>query len=102
MAQVTVSINGRDYPITCGDGEEARTRALAHEVDRRVKGLVADLGQVGEARLLVLALLTLADELADSKANAGNGHAPDSIATGIDALASRIETVAVRLESAKI
>jgi cell division protein ZapA len=102
MAQVTISLNGRDYPIACGEGEEARIRELAREIDGRIKGFVGQMGQVGEARLLVLALLTLADEVADTKAKNANGHDSDTLATGIDALAKRIETVAAKLETAKI
>ena len=103
MAQVTITLNGRSYPIACGEGEEQRILDLAHSIDQRIKALVQSLGQVGEARLLVLSLLTLADELADAKARSVNGHGDGkTMASGIDALARRIETVAARLESAKI
>ena len=101
MAQVTISLNGRDYPIACGDGEEGRIRDLARELDMRIKGFAAQVGQVGEARLLVLTLLTLADEVADAKSKP-NGHDRSALAAGIEALARRVETVAARLEGTKI
>lgn len=66
MAQIAVTVNGRRYEIGCDDGEEAHVFRMAAELDRRVSGLVASVGQqVGEARLLVLAGLLLADEAND-------------------------------------
>ena len=34
MAQVTISVNGRDYAIACGDGEEEHLADLAQYVDK--------------------------------------------------------------------
>ena len=39
MAQVDVTINGRDYQIACDDGQEAHLVQLGEYVDRRVKEL---------------------------------------------------------------
>lgn len=69
MGQVTFAINGRTYRIGCADGEEARLRQLAREVATRVDGLVMEFGQVGEARLLLMAALLVTDELLDARAN---------------------------------
>jgi cell division protein ZapA len=108
MAQVTVTINGRNFPVSCNDGEERRTEELGRYVDAKVRGFVRELGQVGETRLLVLAALVLADELADSQAGAGRpmqvDHGPDEAiaATGIENLAQRIEAIAAKLETAHI
>jgi cell division protein ZapA len=66
MGQVSVSVNGRSYTISCEDGQETRIRRLAHYVDAKVGEFVADAGQVGEARLLLLAALVIADELSDA------------------------------------
>ncbi|MGH6979674.1 MAG: cell division protein ZapA [Stellaceae bacterium] len=101
MAQVSISLNGREYTIGCGPGEEARIRDLARAVDTRIRKFGPQAGQTGEARLLVMTLLTMADELSDTK-GAANGHSPDAFADGVKALAKRIETVADRLEGAKI
>ena len=66
MALVTVTINGRDYEIACDDGQEAHLSRLGTYVDKRIGELVAAVGQVGGARLLVMASLLLADELSDA------------------------------------
>jgi cell division protein ZapA len=109
MAQITITINGRTYPVACNDGEEHRTEELGRYVDAKVRSFVRELGQIGETRLLVLAALVLADELADCQAGAGrpmqiNDLGPDEAraAAGIENLAQRIEAIAARLETAHI
>ncbi len=68
MAQVSVIINGRKYQVACDDGQEAHLSRLAAYVDKRVDELGAAVGQVGDARLLVMATLLVADELSDAYA----------------------------------
>ena len=107
MAQITVTFNGRGYPVACSDGEEGRITELARYIDAKVKGFAQDLGQIGEARLLVLTALVLADELAEAQEAAsagphgGNGATPGDakLLSGIENLALRIEAVAARLEA---
>jgi len=105
MAQVTISLNGRDYIVGCGPGEEARVKELARGVDARLHELVDQLGQVGEARLLVMTLLTMADKLSEGTGAAGNGQDSESdanLVAGVITLAQRVAAVAERLESTKI
>jgi cell division protein ZapA len=102
MAQVTISLNGREYTVGCGAGEEARIRELARGVDTRMRKFGPQAGQIGESRLLVMMLLTMADELSEATRNGANGQGPLGFADGLTALAKRIETVAERLEAAKI
>lgn len=66
MAQVSVRVNGRHYQVACEDGQEAHLEKLGAYIDQRVSELVKDVGQVGDARLLVMAALLIADELADA------------------------------------
>jgi cell division protein ZapA len=66
MGQVSVPVNGRFYAITCDDGQEIRIRRLAQYVDAKVAEFVGRVGQAGEARLLLLAALVIADELSDA------------------------------------
>ncbi len=63
MAQVTVRINGYSYTVGCQDGEEDHLLAMAGDVDRRIDSLKAAAGQSGEARMLVMAALLMADDL---------------------------------------
>jgi cell division protein ZapA len=111
LAQVSVVINGRKYPVACDDGQEERILGLAQYIDGKVTEFAKKLGQVGEARLLLLASLMIADELAEATDNlrrqrrpsslVANGHAGQAdtaLASGIDSLAQRIEAIAERLE----
>src|SRR5437899_4331629 len=104
MAQVSLMVNGRPFAVTCGDGQEGRIRRLGEYVDAKVAEFVRSVGQVGEARLLLLAALVIADELADanealrlerSGAHDGEaGAAVDAAANGIHGLAQRVEALA--------
>lgn len=111
MAHVTVSINGRQYQVACDDGQEAHLARLGKYVDNRVSELVAAVGQVGDARLLVMVSLLLADELSDayseietvktkSEGAARILETEERIASTIENIAARIETVAAGLEEA--
>ncbi len=66
MAQVTLRINGHAYTIGCQDGEEAHLLAMAESVEQRIERAKALGIQSGEAKLLVMAALFMADELHDS------------------------------------
>lgn len=105
MAQVAVTINGRAYPVACNDGEEQRIVELARYVDGKVRTFARDLGQIGEARLLLLAALVLADELADAQSGTHANGPVDltgELAAQVETLAQRIETIASRLETLHI
>ena len=65
MAQVTIRINGYAYTLGCDDGQEHHLQKMAGSVEERINSIKALGGQSGEARLLVLAALLMADELHD-------------------------------------
>ncbi|HTZ81199.1 MAG TPA: cell division protein ZapA [Stellaceae bacterium] len=109
MPEIHITINGRTYPVACDEGQEARLKELAQYVDRKTAEFARKLGQIGEARLLVLAALTITDELADTHATlrksgngSGNGIDTDALAHGLVDLAQRIEAIAERLETPHI
>ena len=62
MAQLSLMVNGRSFAITCEDGQETRIRRLGQYVDAKVAEFVRGIGQVGEARLLLLAALLIGDD----------------------------------------
>src|SRR5919198_153935 len=65
MAQVNVTINGRQFRMACGAGEEGGLPRLAEELDRRIRELRASFGEIGDTRLTVMAALAVADELSE-------------------------------------
>jgi cell division protein ZapA len=115
MPELAVTINGRSYSVSCGEGEEERIRGLAQYVDAKVADFARTLGQIGDAKLLVLASLLVCDELADATEElrrqrraaaisqpAANGHSAaleGVMAAGIENLAARVEAIAARLET---
>ena len=68
MAQVTLRINGYAYTLGCKDGEERHLEAMGAEVSRRIEGVRTAAGPSGEARMLVMAALLMADDLFETRA----------------------------------
>jgi cell division protein ZapA len=109
MAEVVVKVNGRDYALLCAEGEEPRIRRLAQYVDAKIADFARNLGQAGEARLILLAALVIADELSDANdaLERARTQARETVpatgaqaaASGLDALARRIEAIAARIET---
>jgi len=115
MAQVTVLVNGRNYTLACEDGEEEHLTQLAALIDTRVAELGRSIGQVGDARLMLMASLVVADELAvanerveeleqeieqlrqGTPANGQRGLNEDTFAEIVESAAQRIEDIAARL-----
>jgi cell division protein ZapA len=67
MAQVNVNIAGRSYRMACADGEEGHLETLAAQVDARISALRESFGEIGDQRLVVMAAITIADELAECR-----------------------------------
>ena len=62
MAEVDITINGRSYRISCKDGEEERIKSLSSLINNQVQKLSEKIGQLGEARMILLASLVLLDK----------------------------------------
>jgi cell division protein ZapA len=67
VADVDIIINSRTYRISCKDGEEDRIKTLSSQINQEVKALVSKIGQLGEARMILLAALVLLDKSDDSQ-----------------------------------
>ncbi|MEL7488195.1 MAG: cell division protein ZapA [Pseudomonadota bacterium] len=72
MAQVDITVNGRQYKITCDDGQEQRLQRLAAYFDSQVSTLGEELGQIGDARLMLLSALTVCDDLFEARERAAS------------------------------
>ena len=68
MSHVNVTINGRQYRMACEEGQEVRLLKLAEDLEARVEELRGKFGEIGDARLTVMAALTVCDELLDATA----------------------------------
>src|SRR4029079_6985318 len=66
VSQVNVTINGRQFRMACEDGEEDHLRQLATGLDERIVALRGQFGEIGDARLTVMAALMISDALSES------------------------------------
>jgi len=66
MNHVNVTINGRQYRMACEDGQESHLLKLAESLESRIGGLRGKFGEIGDARLTVMAALTVCDELLEA------------------------------------
>jgi len=116
MPQVTVTINGRQFRMGCEEGEEEHLQRLAEDLDNRISRLRTRFGEIGDTRLTVMAALTLADELAETRdklqrvepelttlrdasvVSADRAEATqEAVAAALNSAAERIETITRRL-----
>jgi cell division protein ZapA len=116
MPLVNVMVNGRAYTIACDEGEEEHLRQLAATVDAKAREVLSSVGQVGDARLLLMAAILIADEHHGGKEDAADrsaGHqarqaeleeraiaAETRAASALEQVASRLEQIAARLSAA--
>ena len=91
---VTIRLNGNPYQIGCGAGEEAHVSKLGEEVESIMQSLVASVGQIGEARLLAMVALILADRAASSAADTPDDSAIAVKDSDKDAAAEALEMAA--------
>ena len=97
---VTIRLNGHPYKIGCGAGEENHVAKLGSEVEAVMQSLIASVGQIGEARLLAMVALILADRAAvpsTGKANNHAGPASCDISEHDNTAAEVLEEAAVRI-----
>ena len=101
MAQVSLAIGGRDYVVSCADGEEERLESLGGLIDDTLRE-GADPGALSETRALLYAALFLADKLKDageSPAAPASSEEGERSAKALENLAERVEAFATRLEN---
>ena len=105
MAQVSLTIDGRKYRVACNEGEEARLESLAGVIDDKIGEMRKAFGEIGDQRLVIMAALTIADNLAEARdqvaaererSNAAEERA-QAIASSLDKLGLRLESLADRL-----
>ncbi len=113
MAQVTVTINSREYAVACEDGQEVRILQLSRLLDEKARMITGGSLQVNENMLLAMVGLILADELTELKkgrqvaesspssvdVSAAFAEADAHIASQIQDLATQINSIAKKIES---
>ena len=62
MANVNIKFNGKDYLLSCDDGQEESLKKLTSFLDNKYLELKKKLGNIGENKLLLITAIKLIDE----------------------------------------
>ena len=62
MANVNITFNGKEFLLSCDDGQEEHLIELAEQLNNRFAGLKSQLGNIGENKLLLITSIKIMDE----------------------------------------
>ena len=65
MANVNIKFNGKDYLLSCDDGQEENLKKLANHLNDKFDELKLNLGNIGENKLLLISSIKVVDEYYD-------------------------------------
>lgn len=88
MAQITITINSREYAVACDNGQEAYTMSLARMLDEKARMLTAGGGHINENMLLAMVGLLMADELSETKKKLAAGT-PEPIVQTVEKIVEK-------------
>ncbi len=88
MAQITITINSREYAVACDNGQEAYTMSLARMLDEKAGMLTAGGGHINENMLLAMVGLLMADELSETKKKLAAGT-PEPIVQTVEKIVEK-------------
>ena len=67
MANVNVKFNGKEFLLSCDDGQEDHLLELAEHLNKKFAGLKSELGNIGENKLLLITSIKIMDEYFETK-----------------------------------
>ena len=67
MANVNIKFNGKDFLLSCDDGQEEHLEELANHLGSKFDKLKSDLGNIGENKLLLITSIKIMDEYFETK-----------------------------------
>ena len=67
MANVNIKFNGKEFLLSCEDGQEEHLEELALYLDEKFSNLKSSLGNIGESKLLLITSISVLDEYYDIK-----------------------------------
>jgi len=69
MANVNIKFNGKDFLLSCDDGQEEHLEELLTHINEKFSKLKNDLGNIGENKLLLITSVQIIDEYFETKKN---------------------------------
>ena len=67
MANVNIKFNGKDFLLSCDDGQEEHLEELLIHINQKFNNLKNDLGNIGENKLLLITSVKIMDEYFETK-----------------------------------
>ena len=67
MANVTIKFNGKDFLLSCDDGQEEHLEELTVNLNKKFDDLKNKLGNIGENKLLLITSIKIMDEYFETK-----------------------------------
>ena len=67
MANVNIKFNGKDFLLSCEDGQEDHLEELSSNLNKKFESLKSKLGNLGENKLLLITSISLMDEYFETK-----------------------------------
>jgi cell division protein ZapA len=67
MANVNIKFNGKDFLLSCDDGQEEHLEELLTHINEKFSILKNDLGNIGENKLLLITAVQIMDEYFETK-----------------------------------
>ena len=67
MANVSIKFNGKEFLLSCEDGQEDHLEELLIQINQKFNKLKNDLGNLGENKLLLITSVKIMDEYFDTK-----------------------------------
>ena len=69
MGNVNVKFNGKDFLLSCEDGQEEHLEELSLALNKKFNSLKEKLGNIGENKLLLITTISVIDEYFETKKN---------------------------------
>ena len=69
MANVSIKFNGKEFLLSCEDGQEEHLEELLIHINQKFNNLKNDLGNLGENKLLLITAVKIMDEYYETKKN---------------------------------
>ena len=67
MANVNIKFNGKEFLLSCDDGQEEHLEELLTHINKKFSNLMNDLGNIGENKLLLITSVQIMDEYFETK-----------------------------------
>ena len=67
MANVSIKFNGKEFLLSCDDGQEEHLEELLIQINQKFNHLKNDLGNLGENKLLLITAVKVMDEYYETK-----------------------------------